>query len=163
MPASLSAAFTPGLTVVDLIWVEKRVEHWIRFGRVAAEQILDRRRRQVAFAPGDVFALVRWSANDVGTATSRLDILQAAQPGEPISAVPGVAPGGVSLLRASGWAKVRQGLVAIDAIEALGVDPADAAPDHWRHVHNRLAARGRPRPYDWRRHRAWRLRRELEA
>ena len=38
-------------------------------------------------------------------------------------------------------------LQAIDAVEALGIDPADAAPDHWRHVHNRLAAGHEPRPY----------------
>ena len=39
-----------------------------------------------------------------------------------------------------GWPKVERVLQAIDAIEALGVDPADVAPDYWRHVHNRLRA-----------------------
>ena len=48
------------------MWFEKRVEHWIRFGRIADEAILDRRRRRVAFAYG-VFAFVRWAANDVST------------------------------------------------------------------------------------------------
>ena len=32
-----------GLTHVELIWVENRIEHWIRFGREVGEQILDRR------------------------------------------------------------------------------------------------------------------------
>ena len=36
-----------GLTHVELTWIEKKVEHWIRFGREAHEQILDRRRRIV--------------------------------------------------------------------------------------------------------------------
>jgi C4-dicarboxylate transporter DctM subunit len=31
-------------------------------------------------------------------------------------------------------------LQAIDAVEQLGVDPADACPDHWRQLHNRLLA-----------------------
>ncbi|MEO8713647.1 MAG: DUF2840 domain-containing protein, partial [Acetobacteraceae bacterium] len=39
-------------THVELIWFEKRIEHWIRFGREASEQILDRRRRILSFAPG---------------------------------------------------------------------------------------------------------------
>ncbi|MFO0404850.1 MAG: DUF2840 domain-containing protein, partial [Labrys sp. (in: a-proteobacteria)] len=44
------------LTRVELLWLEKRVERWIRFGRIAEEMILDRRRRVVAFAPDAVFA-----------------------------------------------------------------------------------------------------------
>jgi hypothetical protein len=35
---------------------------------------------------------------------------------------------------------------AIDIVEALGIDPADAAPEHWRHVHNRLFVDEKPRP-----------------
>ena len=66
-----------GPTYVDLIWIEKRVQRWIRFGRVASEQIVDRRRSIVAFAPGDVFAFVRWASNDFGTVVSRIDILRA--------------------------------------------------------------------------------------
>ena len=47
------------LTYVDLIWIEKRVQRWIRFGRVTSKQTIDRNRNVVAFAPGDVFAFVR--------------------------------------------------------------------------------------------------------
>ncbi len=47
-----------GLTHVELTWVEKRIEHWIRFGRIAEEKVLDRRRRIVSFRPGGVFAFV---------------------------------------------------------------------------------------------------------
>ena len=65
------------LTYVDLIWIEKRVQRWIRFGSVASEQIIDRHRSIVAFAPGDVFAFVRWASNDFGTVVSRIDILRA--------------------------------------------------------------------------------------
>ena len=49
------------LTHVELIWLEKQIEHWIRFGRDVAEQIVDRRQRILSFAPGSVFAFVRWA------------------------------------------------------------------------------------------------------
>ncbi len=37
------------LTQVELVWIEKQVEHWIRFGREVREQVLDRRRRILFF------------------------------------------------------------------------------------------------------------------
>jgi hypothetical protein len=135
------------LTHVELIWLEKRIEHWIRFGHEVAEQILDRRRRILSFAPNSVFAYVRWAANDFGTVVSRIDILRAVGPGEAFSTVAYVRPGGEILLRLSGWPKVERVLQAIDAVEQLGIDPADACPDHWRHVQNRLASGDAPRPY----------------
>jgi Protein of unknown function (DUF2840) len=151
------------LTHVELIWLEKRIEHWIRFGHDVGEQILDRRRRILSFAPNSVFAYVRWAANDYGTVVSRIDILRAIGPGEAFSTVAYVRPGGEILLRLSGWPKVERVLQAIDAVEQLGIDPADACPDHWRHVQNRLASGDSPRTYACERHRAWLLRRRIEA
>jgi hypothetical protein len=49
-------------------------------------------------------------------------------------------------------------LHSIDQVEAAGVDPIDAAPDHWRHVHNRLTTGEEPRPYTSARHNAWLIR-----
>lgn len=151
------------LTRVELFWVAKRIEHWIRFGRVAEEKIFDRHRRIVGFAPGSVFAFVRWAANDYGTILSRIDILRAVVPGASYQTLPFVRPGGDVLLKVSGWPKVERVLQAIDAIEALGIDPSDAAPDHWRHVHNRLTANFDPRPYTRAQHHAWRLRRKVQS
>ena len=144
-----------GLTYVDPIWIEKRVQRWIRFGRVASEQIMDRHRSIVAFAPNDVFAFVRWASNDFGTVVSRIDILRAVRPDQPCSTVGFVRPGGESLLRIYGWPKVERVLQAIDAIEELGIDPADVAPHHWRHVHNRLTAGAVSHAYTRERHAAW--------
>jgi hypothetical protein len=147
-----------GLTTVELTWRAGEVEQWIRFGRAVQEAIVSRQVRRLAYAPDAIFALARWAANDVGTTLSRLDILRATHAGEAISTAPGVQPGGDSLLRLSGWPRVRAGLVAIDAVEALGLFPADAAPAYWRHVHQRLNAGLPCRPYAPLRHKAWRLR-----
>jgi len=154
-----AAQSSPLLTRVELTWLEKRIEHWIRFGRNVGEEILDRRRRVLSFAPGSIFAFVRWAANDYGTIISRIDIVRAVTGGEPYQTLPLVRPGGDILLKINGWPKVERVLQAIDAVEALGIDPADAAPDHWRHVHNRLTVGHEPRAYTRDQHRAWRLRR----
>ncbi len=149
------------LTQVELVWIEKQIEHWIRFGREVREQVLDRRRRILFFPPGAVFALVRWAANEHGTVLARLDILRGVRRGEPCQTIPTVTPGGDILLRVDGWPKVERMLQFIDAIEAIDIDPAEVSPDHWRHVHNRLAAGETPRAYTMQRHRAFLLRREI--
>ena len=104
------------LTEVELTWIEKKLEHWIRFGRVAQDRILTRRTRVVGFRPGAVFAFVRWASNDFGTIVSRIDVVRAVTPGEPYTTLPFVRPGGDILLRIEGWPKVQQVLAAIDAI-----------------------------------------------
>jgi hypothetical protein len=82
-------------------------------------------------------------------------------PGEVYSTVPFVKPGGEILLRLTGWPKVEQALRQIDAVEQLDIKPEDAAPDHWRHVHNRLTAGDQPRSYTRPMHAAWTLRRRV--
>jgi hypothetical protein len=149
------------LTHVELTWLKKRIENWIRFGRTVDEHVIDRQHRIVSFEADSIFAFVRWASNDYGTIVSRVDILRAVQPGERYSTVPFVRPGGQRLLRIAGWPKVEKVLQAIDSVETLGIDPADAAPEHWRHVHNRLFVGETPRPYTLRRHQAWLRRRKL--
>ena len=143
------------LTTAELLWLEKRIENRIRFGRSVSEKLVDRNRRVLSFAPGSIFAFVRWTSNDFGTVLSRVDILRAAIPGQRYSTVPWITPGGESLLRLSGWPKVERVLQLIDAVEALDIDPADAAPDYWHHVHNRLSVNETPRSYTRSRHQAW--------
>ncbi len=149
------------LTHVELLWIKKQVENRIRFGRSVEQHIIDRQWRVVSFEPGSIFAFVRWTGNEYGTTLSRIDILRAVASGERYITVPYVRPGGESLLQISGWPKVEKVLQAIDAIEALGIDPADAAPEHWQHVHNRVSVGERPRPYTKTRHEAWLPRRKL--
>ena len=128
------------LTHVELTWIEKRIENWIRFGQEVRDEVLDRRRRVFSYRPGSVFAFVRWAANDFGTTSSRIDIV----------------------LKIEGWPKVEQVLRHIDAVEAIGILPHDVAPDHWRHVANRMSTGQEPRAYTRERHQAWLKRREIE-
>jgi hypothetical protein len=151
------------VTEVDLLWWRERAEVWIRFGRPDGETIHDRRRRTVRFAPDAVFGLVRWASNDYGTVRSELDIVRAVRIGEPYTTRPHVRPGAELLAAARGWLSVSRALAVIDAIETAGFDPACVAPDYWRHVHNRLLVGLEPRPYQARRHRAWRLRRRVTS
>ena len=157
------AQASDNLTHVELTWVEKKIENWVRFGREARETIVDRRRRVLTFRPDSMFAFVRWESNTFGTIISRIDIVCAARPGEAYQTLPFVRPGGEILLKVDGWPKVESVLRTIDAIETIGVDPAGAAPDYWRHVHNRLAAGEIPQPYTVQRHKAWLLRRRTAS
>jgi hypothetical protein len=149
------------LTHVELLWLEKRIENRIRFGRSVEERILDRNRRVLSFAAGSVVAFVRWISNDFEVAVSRIDILRAVATGQRCSTVPYVKPGGEILLRLSSWPKVERVLQLIDVVEALGIDAADAAPDYWHHVHNRLSVNEAPRAYTKSRHQAWLHRRKV--
>ncbi len=145
-------------TTVELVFYRDQIERWLRFGRDVGECIVDRRRRIIQFAPNAVFAFVRWEGNEHGTILSRIDILRACGAGDPISTVPGVTPGGEILLRQSGWPRVRRVFDIIAAIEMQGIDPADVAPDYWRHVHNRIVIGQTPRAYGPSQHCAWLLR-----
>lgn len=162
-PAAASLAGSPasGLTDVELTWIEQRFEQWIRFGRVAATRIMSRHTRIDSFRPGATFAFVRWTSNDFGTVFSSIAIITAVETGAALTTYPFVRPGGEILLRIEGWPKVKQVLAAIDAVEAAGVDPCEAAPDHWRHVGSHIAA-GLPfRRYGPDRHHAWLRRKAL--
>jgi hypothetical protein len=148
------------LTEVELMWDEGRTERWIRFGHPVDEQIVDRRRRIFFFAPGSIFAFVRWTGNEFGTQLSRIDVLHALQAHEACTSIGHLRPGGEILLRISGWPKVERVLQLIDAIEQGNFDPADICPDHWRHIHNRLTAGQEPRAYTPERHALW-LKRQM--
>lgn len=153
---------TDRLTKIDLIWHKGRHEHWLRFGRITAVRIVDRHRRIVSLAPGEVVALMRWRGNAYGTTSSRIDILRTLEPGHNGVLIPGVASPMDVLLRQSGWPKVARALEAIDTVEAGGLAPEDVCPDHWRQVHTRLTVNRPPEAYTPARHRAWQLRRALE-
>lgn len=149
------------LTHVELYFERKQVEHWIRFGHPVLDHRIDRKRRVVSFEAASIFAFVRWMSNGYGTLISRIDIVRAVNAGEPYQTLPFVTPGGDILLRIHGWPKVEMVLKAIDAVETLGIDPASASPDYWRHLHNRLTVNQPYRLYSTEQHRAWLRRRRI--
>jgi hypothetical protein len=149
------------VTEVDLIHFSGKLEHWIRFGVPVSEQIIDRRRRTLVFAPGSIFAFVRWQANDYGTVRSSIDIIRAVAARAPCTTAPHVRPGGELLLAVHGWPKVARVFSAITAMEQDGIDPCSICPDHWHHLHNRLVSGSAPHPYSNQRHRAWLLRQRI--
>jgi Protein of unknown function (DUF2840) len=160
-PTLISAPEAQALTHIELIWQAKRIEQWICFGRSVDHVRLDEFRRRVSFVPDAIFAFVRWAANDYGTILSRIDILRAVRAGQCYSTLSGVRPGGEILLSIDGWPKVERVLQAIDRIRALRLDPAAVAPEHWRHVHNRLTVGAAPRTYTLVQHLAWIKRRRI--
>ena len=160
MPSALSH---DRMVRVELTWIEKKIEYWIRFGQAANEQIVDRRQRILSFRSNTVFAFVRWASNDFGTIISRIDIVRAVEPGEAYQTLPFVRPGGEILLKIEGWPKVEDVLRHVDAIEAIGIDADAVSPEHWRQVHNRMAAAQHPRAYTLDQHRAFLLRRKVQS
>jgi Protein of unknown function (DUF2840) len=115
-------------TDVQLTWFEGRIKRRIRFGHDCGETILNRRRRILRFTPRNILRSSSWASNDFDTIVSRIDIVRAIDRAESYQTLPFVRPGGEILLRISGWPKVERVLQAIDAVEALGIDPAVAAP-----------------------------------
>ena len=95
---AIRSATASALTEVEVTWIEKRYEQWIRFGRIAADTIINRRTRVIAFRPGAVFAFVRWSSNDYGTIHSCIDLLTAGAPGQAFTAVAVFRSGSGSLV-----------------------------------------------------------------
>ena len=139
---------------VSLAFVEHRVNLWLRFGRPVRETMVDRWRRVATFEPNAVCCRVKWIGNDYGTALWQLMVLEAPMPFDGAQRIAGVTPGACILLRADGEQQVKAVLDVIDAIEALGIDPAVVAVTSWRTVGNRLAARQPPPDYTTERHAA---------
>lgn len=161
--ASASGATDDPLTHVTLFWPHGRCEHWLRFGKPVATSRGERGRRVESYAPGQIFALVRWAGHDHGTALSHLAIVRALPRGTAVSRLASVDPGGEILLAVQGWRRVARVFAVIAAIEALGVAPEEVAADHWRLIHHRLAARRTARINDPRCQVAWLARRERQA
>ena len=143
------------LTRVSLAYVEQRIDLYLRFGDPAHTVRLDRWRRVAVFLPGAVFCRIRWQANDYGTIRWQLMVMQACTPLDAAQRIPGVLPGACLLLHAEGELAVRAVLAQLDAIETLGIVPADVSSAYWRTLGNRLAARLPLPAYIAERHVAW--------
>lgn len=150
------------LTRVSLAYVARRINVYLRFGHPVREVAIDRHRRCAAFLPGARLARIRWEGNGYGTVRWQLLVLQAGMPLDTLQRIPGVYPGASLLLQAEGEREMRALLPKLDAIEALGIDPADVSPAYWRTLGNRLAVRLQLPDYTADRHAAWLAGRALQ-
>jgi hypothetical protein len=129
------------LTRVSLAFIEQRINLYLRFGHPVRELRLYRWRSCAMFPPVAVFCRVRWESNDYGTTRWQLMVLQAGTPLDAVQRISDIQPGARLLLCAEGERQVQSVLPQIDAIEAMGIDPAAASPAYWRTLGNRLSAR----------------------
>ncbi|CAH1906249.1 transposase [Candidatus Nitrotoga sp. HW29] len=140
-PVLSSVTNNTSLTRVSLAFVERRINLYLRFGHPMRELRLDRWRRCAMFPPASVFCRVRWESNDYGTTRWQLMVLQTRTPLDAVQRIAGIQPGARLLLHAEGEQQVQSILPQIDAIEALGINPAAVSPAYWRTLGNRLSAR----------------------
>ncbi|MEE9433725.1 MAG: DUF2840 domain-containing protein [Sphingorhabdus sp.] len=159
----MSDKYEPGIVQVRLIWIEKRIQYWLRFGDPCSETIIDRRRKTAKFERDQILALVRWKSNDYGTVFSSLDILQCVSDDGDQLDIRCIRGAVRSLLHLTSWHRVKQVFEHIDAIEALGIAPTDVCADHWSHVQSRISSGDNPREYTTIRHKVWTERREYGA
>lgn len=150
---------TPDIAHLDLVWIETRIEHWLRFGCPETSVTIDRYRRRVSFAAGDVFALMRWTATDTGAATVAIDIVHVRPPEAGHAVLPWVSGTATGLLRRTGHEPVRAVLDAITRVERQGLDPRAVCPEYWRDLDARICANRPAPPYGHTRHEAWLWRR----
>jgi hypothetical protein len=149
------------LTRVDVLYLPDLVNYWLPFGDPRHWREPDRRRALAYFAPGQMFGYIRWEANEYGTRYWRFWIVRAGREGARLQRVPGIRPGAELLLDASGKARVKRTLEAIDGLMASEFDPANVAPAYFHHLQIRVHTRRPARPYTAAQYRAQAMRREL--
>lgn len=129
------------LTRVSLAFVKRQINLYLRFGHPVRELRLDRWRRCAMFPPAAVFCRMRWESNDYSTTRWQLMVLQTCTPLDAVQRIAGIQPGARLLLHAEGEQQVQSVLPQIDAIEALGINPAAVSLAYWRTLGNRMSAR----------------------
>lgn len=142
------------LTRVELAFYPEHTNYWLRFSNPVDRIELDRRRSLAVFEPGQIFGYVRWTANEYGTQDWRLTILEAQEPHIMLSRVPGVSPGVEVLPLVKGKGPVKRCLEVLDRLETECFALEDVSPSYYRHVHVRLIANRKIRPYSHDQHEA---------
>ncbi|WP_313304915.1 DUF2840 domain-containing protein [Stutzerimonas balearica] len=150
------------LTRVSLVHAPQHIQAYLRFGDPVRITRLDPMRRIAVFLPGAIFCRVRWQANEYGTVSWPLTVMQGCTQRDAVQRIAGVVPGARLLLHAIGKPAVRMVRPLIDAIEAQGIDPTTVSQAYWRMLNNRLAARLAMPVYTAEPHSAWLTRRGLQ-
>ena len=133
----------PPFTLVLISYRKNRHNHRLRFGAPKRQIRLDWQRALAAFIPGQTFGYIRWTANRYGTQDWRFFVVQAVYNG-PLTALPGVRPGGDILLETQGRTRVTRTLQWLDALETEVEDLAVISTAFWRAAHQSLLIGGVP-------------------
>src|SRR5690606_40003716 len=116
------------LTRVSLLYIEQRINLYLRFGCPLRVHQIDRWRRCAVFPPAQLFCRICWESNDYGTTRWQLMVLQSGRPEERMQRVRGVRPGAHTPLKVEGERNGRAVLSQIDASEARWIEAGDGAP-----------------------------------
>ena len=142
-------------TLVSLIFIPRRMNVYLRFGRPVEVRDIDQRKRVALFGPGSVFCRIWSQSNEYGNTRWELSVLETVGPGESAQRVVGIAPGAKLLLHVDTPRGRRSVMNLIESIEKQGIDPTHVAPTYWQTVHGRLAARCEPVGYSGEQHQAY--------
>jgi len=152
--AESQSAMSTALTAVTVVFIPRRINVYLRFGKPLAWHEIDRRRRIGLFTPGATFCRVCRRSNAYGTTHWQLSILQTQPPCQGVQKVAGIEPDAALLLHVHGECTVQRVLDVMTAIESERIELTDVASSYWRTLHNRLAGGGRVTPYTAARHAA---------
>lgn len=142
------------LTRVETLSLPDRVNHYTRFGRSAAKQMMQGYRGFEYYKPGQLVGYVQWHAGEYGSRLWRFMVLMTTSH-DHMQEVPGVKPGAQILLDLEGAIKVRKALNTIDEIEQLGLDLTDISPAYYGHLHQRITANRPHHRYTMEQHQAF--------
>lgn len=117
------------------------------FGQPSKMEKLNVKATVCSFEKGQIFGFVRWRGDGYGTQTWRVVVVQAGQPGERLTRIPGIHPGANLLLHAFGKTRAKRALRAIDLLSDSHV-LHEITPAFWKHVHLRVACNLPLEPYD---------------
>jgi len=143
IPATTRKHMSGDLTVALLAWRKNRRNHRLLFGHPFKLVRLDWQRSLAAFKPGNVFAYERWIANKYGTQHWSIHVLQAQQPGQEISKIPGLKPGAKILTQAYGKEASKRLLNALDPLKATNSFES-LQIEEWNILGHRLSAGANP-------------------
>src|SRR6266702_4856832 len=90
------------LTRVSLVYLEQRINLYLRFGHPVRELRIDRWRRYAFFSPTTNFCRVYWESNEFGTTRWQLLVLGTCTSRDAMQCIMGIQPGARLLLRAEG-------------------------------------------------------------
>lgn len=123
------------LTAVLVSYRKNRRNHRILFGTHKMTIRRGWHRSMAVFAAGQIFGYERWDANRFGTQNWHVCVCQAPK-SNAIERIPGIQPGALSLLQASGQRRVQRVFGVLDQLETLAVEAEYMPAHHWREIHN---------------------------